>query len=543
MARKRTESRKIERAKARVPEVVFPETVTSLVHTITEKLMQHEREDLNENTQDQAELLNTYRYLADLDIWDEEYFTSIKKLASELRIYKRAQMDSIQHPNRSRLRELQLTFEERFQKNWFNTFYGEHGPKNILLAMAWTQLRMYFSELQALEAVKSGRVGIDDSHSHPGHSETQNILAESIRRNIKARMIFENCVDVPEETETTFSAETHEAMRMLAFEREPVKMLAQKSIIILADPRKGKVTSGSQRSPLMPSSSVRAQVSQIERRGAQPAALTVQIYPPENIFSLCEVRVYVQGMPEPLELSLGRLSSEITQRCDSVRLTSTEDIWNNTGLYEKVRHTVYELIAEAYTSGALVEKQYADPTVDEEASSEVQLPEEDAELLQLEEDCVDILLSMSRKSFLRALTQYGCVIERGMIYNTNNGSSMDDDVLKKFDERSIAKLLFRLEIAPQEIIAHATQPRENVNVQIARALKGVDTRFTQKLEDVMRSILRGELDGLDYKKLKGSDVTYRARVGSYRILFEKTPEGYQLCSNPVRYRDEQTYAR
>jgi mRNA-degrading endonuclease RelE of RelBE toxin-antitoxin system len=73
------------------------------------------------------------------------------------------------------------------------------------------------------------------------------------------------------------------------------------------------------------------------------------------------------------------------------------------------------------------------------------------------------------------------------------------------------------------------------------------TKFLRKLSSsqyatimaAVDQILRDELTSLDVKKLSGHKNLFRVRVGRYRIIFSKNPDGNRL--ELIANRDDQTY--
>ncbi len=72
-----------------------------------------------------------------------------------------------------------------------------------------------------------------------------------------------------------------------------------------------------------------------------------------------------------------------------------------------------------------------------------------------------------------------------------------------------------------------------------KLLQKLDPKTRARVEQALLQLHRGELEDLNIKKIKGSDDVFRARVGSYRIIFRQANKQVRLMA--VTKRDEKTY--
>lgn len=61
-----------------------------------------------------------------------------------------------------------------------------------------------------------------------------------------------------------------------------------------------------------------------------------------------------------------------------------------------------------------------------------------------------------------------------------------------------------------------------------------------KIDEIKGRIMRGDLTGLDIKKLKNADDLFRLRVGRVRIIYIKK-DGVPVEFILISFRDENTY--
>lgn len=75
--------------------------------------------------------------------------------------------------------------------------------------------------------------------------------------------------------------------------------------------------------------------------------------------------------------------------------------------------------------------------------------------------------------------------------------------------------------------------------KITKALQ----RLTQKEQKIVKGILfrleKGELEGMDFKKLKGQSSIFRVRKGDIRIIFVKSGSSISILT--IERRSEKTY--
>lgn len=75
--------------------------------------------------------------------------------------------------------------------------------------------------------------------------------------------------------------------------------------------------------------------------------------------------------------------------------------------------------------------------------------------------------------------------------------------------------------------------------KIEKLLQKLDPKTRARVEQALRQLASGELEGLDIKKIRGSDDIFRARVGNHRIIFRQAGKKTRLLD--IAKRDEKTY--
>lgn len=75
--------------------------------------------------------------------------------------------------------------------------------------------------------------------------------------------------------------------------------------------------------------------------------------------------------------------------------------------------------------------------------------------------------------------------------------------------------------------------------EIEKFLKKISKKEQEAIYLAIDKILSGDDTALDIKKLKGTEKTYRVRVGSNRIIFEKIKNDISIIS--VSRKSDTTY--
>lgn len=75
--------------------------------------------------------------------------------------------------------------------------------------------------------------------------------------------------------------------------------------------------------------------------------------------------------------------------------------------------------------------------------------------------------------------------------------------------------------------------------KIDKALKKLTSKECRKVEEILRSLLAGEVKKLDIKKLKGFSDIYRVRSGDIRILYRV--DGGTVYLLAIERRGKDTY--
>ncbi len=75
--------------------------------------------------------------------------------------------------------------------------------------------------------------------------------------------------------------------------------------------------------------------------------------------------------------------------------------------------------------------------------------------------------------------------------------------------------------------------------KITKLLRSLSSKERERLEEILKLLLSGDVSSLDIKKLKGVENVYRVRTGEFRMIFRK--EGTEILILEVSRRDESTY--
>lgn len=77
--------------------------------------------------------------------------------------------------------------------------------------------------------------------------------------------------------------------------------------------------------------------------------------------------------------------------------------------------------------------------------------------------------------------------------------------------------------------------------RITKRLRKMPGKEQRVIKRMMKRIQRGDVEGLDIKKLRGGSHMYRARKGSVRIIYSVTGKKYELVD--VNRRSDTTYKK
>ncbi len=75
--------------------------------------------------------------------------------------------------------------------------------------------------------------------------------------------------------------------------------------------------------------------------------------------------------------------------------------------------------------------------------------------------------------------------------------------------------------------------------RVQKVLKKISGKERETIEQLISSILRGDLTRMNIQKLQGREDVYRVRKGTLRIIFQKTKQGIRILA--VERRGETTY--
>lgn len=77
--------------------------------------------------------------------------------------------------------------------------------------------------------------------------------------------------------------------------------------------------------------------------------------------------------------------------------------------------------------------------------------------------------------------------------------------------------------------------------KISKALKKFTPRERERLKELLKKLERGDVYGLEIKKLEGSTDIFRVRKGDIRIMFEKKKDDISILT--IDRRSENTYKK
>ena len=77
--------------------------------------------------------------------------------------------------------------------------------------------------------------------------------------------------------------------------------------------------------------------------------------------------------------------------------------------------------------------------------------------------------------------------------------------------------------------------------KIEKFLRKISKHDRDRVEHATVQLFRRDLNGLDWRKLKGYEHLYRIRTGDYRIIYYD--DGEKIILKAVKRRDESTYHR
>lgn len=75
---------------------------------------------------------------------------------------------------------------------------------------------------------------------------------------------------------------------------------------------------------------------------------------------------------------------------------------------------------------------------------------------------------------------------------------------------------------------------------IRKLLERVVTKDRERLLRVLEMLLAGDTNGMNVRKVAGTDF-FRVRSGRFRIIFHKEKPSGEIVVDSIRLRNEQTY--
>lgn len=75
--------------------------------------------------------------------------------------------------------------------------------------------------------------------------------------------------------------------------------------------------------------------------------------------------------------------------------------------------------------------------------------------------------------------------------------------------------------------------------RISKALQRLTPKEQKIIKGILTRVERGEVEGMDLKRLKGHDSIFRVRKGDIRIIFSKSGGAISLLT--IERRSEKTY--
>lgn len=64
--------------------------------------------------------------------------------------------------------------------------------------------------------------------------------------------------------------------------------------------------------------------------------------------------------------------------------------------------------------------------------------------------------------------------------------------------------------------------------RIQKFMRKIDRKLRDRVESAMEAILLGKLDGYDVRELEGYKHSFRLRIGTIRIIFEKVGDVFAI---------------
>ncbi|MCH7605281.1 type II toxin-antitoxin system RelE/ParE family toxin [Patescibacteria group bacterium] len=77
--------------------------------------------------------------------------------------------------------------------------------------------------------------------------------------------------------------------------------------------------------------------------------------------------------------------------------------------------------------------------------------------------------------------------------------------------------------------------------KISKALKRLSPKEQKRIKELLLKIKKGDLVGLDLKKLQGRKDIFRVRRGDLRIIFQKKSKNITILA--IERRSEDTYKK
>lgn len=77
--------------------------------------------------------------------------------------------------------------------------------------------------------------------------------------------------------------------------------------------------------------------------------------------------------------------------------------------------------------------------------------------------------------------------------------------------------------------------------KISKALKLLSQKERRRVKEILGKIAKGDLEGLDVKKLKGRSDIFRVRKADIRIIYRQTKKDVFVLT--IERRSERTYKR
>ena len=75
--------------------------------------------------------------------------------------------------------------------------------------------------------------------------------------------------------------------------------------------------------------------------------------------------------------------------------------------------------------------------------------------------------------------------------------------------------------------------------KISKTIKKIDSKDALRIADTIEQVVKGKLNNLNIKKLKGHKDVFRVRVGNYRVIYKQKSNNIAILH--IAHRNGKTY--